>query len=73
MFQIMLHIIFDQSQTLLSLIQYIAKYISLYNAKSMLLEPSSNIFLYYILGITTVDIFNTPNILGQNFWGMTLR
>jgi hypothetical protein len=63
----MLHIIFDQSQTLLSLIQYIAKYISLYNAKSMLLEPSSNIFLYYILGITTVDIFNTPNILGQNF------
>jgi hypothetical protein len=67
MFQIMLHIIFDQSQTLLSLIQYIAKYISLYNAKSMLLEPSSNIFLYYILGITTVDIFNTPNILGQNF------
>jgi hypothetical protein len=38
--QIMLPIIFDQSQILLSLIKYLAKYVTFYNTKSMLFESS---------------------------------
>jgi hypothetical protein len=38
--QIILHIIFSQSQTLISLIKYIAKFINFYNIKLVLLQSS---------------------------------
>jgi hypothetical protein len=48
----MLHIIFGQSQALLSLIKYVVK-----DIKSMLLESSWNILSNYTFGIVDVDIF----------------
>ena len=63
---------FLKSQTSLSPIQFVEKYIKIHSIKSVLLDSSGNDFLYiFLFNIVEVDIFDSE--LGQNYRNLTFQ